>query len=96
MTDYELMVILKPMLPEDIKAKVLKNIEDHVAKASGKIKASDVWGKRHLAYPINNHEEGYYIVYKIDLDSANVSEFKGQLKLTNGVLRSLLIKESEL
>lgn len=94
--NYELMVILKPMLPEDIKAKVLKTIEDNVAKADGKIVATDVWGKRHLAYPISNHDEGYYIVYKLELTPSKVTEFKNQLKLTNGVLRAQLIKESEL
>ena len=94
--NYELMVILKPMLPEDIKAKVLKSLEDNVAVAEGKLVATDVWGKRHLAYPINNHEEGYYIVYKLELAQSKVTEFKKQLKLTNGVLRSVLIKESEL
>jgi small subunit ribosomal protein S6 len=93
---YELMVILKPMLPEDIKAKVLKSIEDNVANAEGKIEATDVWGKRHLAYPINNHDEGYYIVYKVELSPDKITEFKKQLKLTNGVLRTLLVKESEL
>lgn len=96
MADYELMVILKPMLPEDIKAKVLSSIETHVKKAKGTIKSTDVWGKRHLAYPIKKHEEGYYIVYKLTLAVEGVKEFSNQLKLTNGLLRSIIIKESEL
>lgn len=84
------------MLPEDIKAKVLSSIESHVKNAKGSIHSADVWGKRHLAYNIKKHEEGYYIVYKLSLKKELVSEFSNQLKLTNGVLRFLLLKESEL
>jgi small subunit ribosomal protein S6 len=93
---YELMLILKPLLPEDLKAKVLKKVEDFIEKNKGKISGKDVWGKRHLAYPIKKHDEGYYLIYKLELASEHAEEFQNQLKLTNDVLRFVLIKESEL
>lgn len=92
---YELMVILKPLLPEDIRAGVQKKLETHVKKAKGKILADDVWGKRHLAYPISKHEEGYYIVYKLELAPEHVDEFQVELKLMNDILRFLLSTESK-
>ncbi|MCA9385947.1 30S ribosomal protein S6 [Candidatus Dojkabacteria bacterium] len=93
---YELMVILKPLLPEDVKSKLITDVEDLVKGLGGKVGASDVWGKRHLAYPINSHEEGYYIVYNIELPGDKAQEFDRKLKLTDGVLRSLRVKEEEL
>lgn len=94
--NYELMVIIKPLLPEDIKSKVLKKIEKLVKAADGKINDIDVWGKRHLAYKIKSHEEGYYIVLDLDLNQDKVKEFEHDLKLESDVLRYLLIREDNI
>jgi len=91
--NYELMVILKPLLPEDIRSGVEKKVEKLVKNAKGKVLGEDVWGKRHLAYPIKKHEEGYYIVYKLELAQDKIKEFKFELGLINDILRSLLSKE---
>lgn len=90
MNKYELMIILKPLLPEDIRAGIQKKIEKLVTKGKGKITATDPWGKRHLAYPIKKHDEGYYIVYKLTMDPGFTPEFQRELKLMSDVLRSLL------
>lgn len=87
-----MMVVLKPLLPEDIRAGIQKKLEGLVKKAKGSILSQDVWGKRHLAYPIKKHEEGYYIVYQLELQPAHIKEFKAELKLINDILRSLLTK----
>ena len=90
MNKYELMIILKPLLPEDIRLGIQKKIEKLVTKGKGKITATDAWGKRHLAYPIKKHDEGYYIVYKLTMDKAFAPEFQRELKLTSDILRLLL------
>lgn len=90
------MLVLKPLLPEDLKTKVLKKLEDYIDKSKGKILKKDVWGKRHLAYPIKKHEEGYYIVYSIDFPKELAADFQNEMKLMSDVLRSMMIKESEL
>ncbi|MBN1331730.1 30S ribosomal protein S6 [Candidatus Dojkabacteria bacterium] len=90
---YELMVIIKPLLPEDIKSKVLARIEKLIVKSKGEIKETDIWGKRHLAYPIKKHEEGYYVVLDIEMPQVNVKEFENELKLQSDILRHVLIRE---
>lgn len=90
---YELMLIMKPMLTEDIRANVLKKIEDTITKSKGKVLSQDLWGKRHLAYLIEGNEEGYYVVYTFELDSDKISELDDQLKFQNDILRYLLSKE---
>lgn len=89
---YELMVILKPLLPEDIRSGIQKRIEKYVKENNGEISATDVWGKRHLAYPIKKHEEGYYIVYNLTLNSESSDKFQRELKLMNDILRFILVK----
>jgi len=90
------MVIIKPLLPEDVKSKVLSKVEKFVSKASGKIHKTDIWGKRHLAYAIKSHEEGYYVIMDIEMDKSNVKEFERNLKLESDILRYLLLREDQL
>jgi small subunit ribosomal protein S6 len=89
---YELMVILKPLLPEDIRSGIQKRIEKYVKEAKGEISTTDVWGKRHLAYAIKKHDEGYYLVYQIKLDTDSSDKFQKELKLMNDILRFLLTR----
>ena len=92
---YELMVILKPLLPEDIRSGIQKRIEKYVKEAKGEIINTDVWGKRHLAYPIKKHDEGYYLIYKLSLEANLSDKFQGDLKLMNDILRFILIKQDK-
>lgn len=86
------MVILKPLLPEDIRANIQSKIEKLVVAGKGTVTATDVWGKKHLAYDIKKHEEGYYIVYKMEMPAASAAALQHELKLMSDILRSLLSK----
>jgi small subunit ribosomal protein S6 len=91
---YELMIILKSLLPEDIRNGVLKRVENLVTSQNGAINKLDTWGKRHLAYTINKHEEGYYVVYDITLpNSSTTNGIKEELNLISDILRFILIKK---
>ena len=61
----------------------------------GAVESVDVWGKRRLAYPINDETEGYYVLYNF----AGGPEFPAELnrvsKITSGVLRSLIVRKEE-
>lgn len=94
--DYELMVIIKPLLPEDIKSKVLKKLENFVQKASGKILKTDIWGKRHLAYKIKSYDEGYYVVLDLEIEPEKIKEFENNLKLQSDIIRFLLIRKENI
>lgn len=89
---YELMVILKPLLPEEIRTGIQKRIEKYIKEAKGEVLNIDLWGKRHLAFNIKKYEEGYYLVYRLKLDSESSENFQKELKLMNDILRFILIK----
>jgi small subunit ribosomal protein S6 len=93
---YELMVILKPLLPEDVRNKLLAGMTDVITKLDGKIELKDSWGKRHMAYKIKGHEEGYYIVYKVELPAGAAFKVQQEMKLMSDILRFVLLDESEL
>ncbi len=94
MTDinkYELMVIIKPLLPENVRMGVESKIIETLETADGKVTKTDVWGKRHLAYRMKKHTEGFYIVYEFETRSVDIANIEKILKLNKDILRYLLI-----
>jgi small subunit ribosomal protein S6 len=88
--NYELMVIFKPLLPDDVRKEAHKNIVDLAESLDGNIEEADVWGKRYLAYQIDGHEEGYYIVYEMELPSQNVNKMRKKLGGLGELLRFMI------
>jgi len=52
----------------------------------------DVWGRKSLAYPINNHREGTYVLLLANMPPASLGELERNLKLSEEVIRYLLVK----
>ncbi len=93
---YEVPVVIKPLLPDDIESKVVKKMVDIVKELGGSFERREVWGKKHLAYPINNHQEGYYIFFILEIDPQNVSEVEREFTLISDILKFMVIKEENL
>ena len=55
--------------------------------------AVDVWGKRRLAYPIEKEVEGFYVLFNFTCGAEFPAELDRLYKITDGVLRSLIIKK---
>ena len=92
---YEMMVVFKPLLPDDIRKDIHKSITDLCKKLGGKVEDTDIWGKRYLAYKIASHQEGYYILYTLSLPSLAIDELKKQMDLKQEIIRYLLVKVDE-
>lgn len=90
--NYEMAMALKPLLPDDVRKAIHKEFVDLVKKLGGEVLDVDVWGKRYLAYKINGHNEGYYIVYTFTLLPENVSEIRRQMELKQEVLRYMVVE----
>jgi small subunit ribosomal protein S6 len=92
---YEMMVIFKPLLPDDVRKEIHTSITDLCEKLKGKVEDTDIWGKRYLAYKVAGHQEGYYILYTLALPSEAVEEIKKQMDLKQEIIRYLLVKVDE-
>ncbi len=89
MRQYELMVIFRP----DFDIKDAKKRDEVIAKLLGaSVKVQDVtdMGKKRLAYPIQKHEEGHYILAIVTADALKVGEIEKQVRLQTDVIRYLL------
>ena len=63
-----------------------KLIEDN-----GTLEGIDEWGKRTLAYEIVDETEGYYVLYNFQSEPSFPVEFERRLKISDGILRSLIV-----
>ena len=65
-------------------------IEENAAPDSVEV---EEWGKRRLAYPINDLTEGYYVLVNFSSDSDFPAELDRIYKITEGLLRSIIIRK---
>ncbi len=94
--DYEMMVILKPLLPDEVRKGIHKAIVGLIESVDGgTIIDTDVWGKRYLAYNIEGHNEGYYVVYTFKADASLINEMKRQLELKQEILRFMVMRHDK-
>ena len=87
---YEVVYILDPAMSEEATATLVAKFKT-MAEAHGTVKEVDEWGKRRLAYPINDLNEGYYVLMSFDSDAAFPNELARVLRITDGVMRSQVV-----
>ena len=92
--NYELLYIIDPDLTEEETAALVAKFKDLV-EANGTLKEIDEWGKRKLAYLINDKPEGYYVIVKFASGSDFPAELDRVLKITEGIMRSLITVAAE-
>ena len=90
--NYETVVVYSLSKGEEA-AKELAEKFKAMMEAHGTVDSVDEWGKRRLAYPINDEEDGYYVLYNHQCESEFPAELGRVLRITDGVLRSLIIKK---
>jgi small subunit ribosomal protein S6 len=95
MHKYELMVILDPSIEERTIAPSLDKFLNVIRNAEGTVDNVDIWGRRRLAYEIKKNTEGYYAVVNMNCTSAAIVELDRQLKLSEAVLRTKVLRADE-
>ena len=85
---YEVLYIIDPALGEEGIAALVEKFKAMV-EAEGTLSNIDEWGKRRLAYPINDLNEGYYVLMNFETNPAFPAEMERVMKITEGVLRCM-------
>ena len=89
---YETVFILSTKLGDDGIAALVEKFKNLIA-ANGTVDSVDEWGKRRLAYEINKETEGYYALINFICEASFTAELDRVYKITDGVLRSLIVKK---
>ncbi|WKZ29776.1 MAG: 30S ribosomal protein S6 [Candidatus Dojkabacteria bacterium] len=92
-SSYEMVVVFKPFLPDKVRNEADDRVGAIVGESGGKVSSKDIWGKRYLAYPIQSHVEGYYIMYQFETLGEGVEYVKKHMNRHQEVLRYLIIKK---
>ena len=95
MKAYELLFFVDPSLDPETRLAVMKRIDTTIAEGAGKVDSVDEWGKRRLAYPINDLTEGYYVLINFKSGTDFPAELERVYGITEGVIRDIVIKSEE-
>lgn len=94
MRNYEVIFIVKPAEEEATNA-VIAKFENLIKNNGGNIEKIDRWGKKRLAYEIQDFAEGYYCIFYFTAEPAVVAELDRVMKITDEILKHMIIKEDE-
>ncbi len=95
MRNYEIMVVVRADLAEkDLNAQI-DTIKGWVTAKDGQVNQVDPWGRRRLAYPVARQRDGYYVLIKAGLPASAPPEIERNLRISENVLRFLVIREDE-
>jgi small subunit ribosomal protein S6 len=91
---YETIFILNPTLTEEATAAAVEKFKSLIEQ-HGTLGEIDEWGKRRLAYPIDDFEEGHYTLINFECPPDFPTELDRVYRITDSVLRSLIICKDE-
>lgn len=86
---YETVIVINTKLGEEA-IKALSEKFKNLIEENGTLDSINEWGKRKLAYAIEDETEGYYVLYNFTCKPEFPAELDRILKITDGILRSLI------
>ena len=92
MKAYEIMYIVKPIADELFEA-LNNKFKTLIESNGGVIEKFEHWGKKRLAYEMNGCNEGLYVLVAFEAESACVKEVDRVLKVTDNILRHMIIRK---
>lgn len=92
---YELVYVVSPEASDDQVADLHTQVEAIVQRIGGQIEKTENWGRRKLAYEINRHKEGTYVLEVILGGGQLMKEIDRRLKVSDHVIRHLVVRVDE-
>ena len=94
MRHYEIVFLVHPDQSEQVPA-MIERYEGIISKHNGIIHRKEDWGRRQLAYTINEVHKAHYILLNIECNLDALDELKNAFKFNDAILRHLIIKRKE-
>ena len=93
MRRYELMLVIRPDVPDDRSQAVIDRTTRQITASGGQIIKVAPWGRRRLAYPIDRYREGSYHIILFAAPPDALTELEHSLLITEEVLRHLVTRD---
>lgn len=92
---YETVIVFSVKNGDDAVAALVQKFKELIEK-NATLDAVDEWGRKRLAYPINKETEGHYVLFDFTCGPSFPSELDRIYKITDGILRSLIVKKEKI
>ncbi|NHM33587.1 30S ribosomal protein S6 [Neobacillus terrae] len=92
MRKYEVMYIIRPNIEDEAKKALVERFNTILTDNGAESAETKDWGKRRLAYEINDFRDGYYQLVNVTANAAAVEEFSRLAKISEDIIRHLIIK----
>jgi small subunit ribosomal protein S6 len=92
MNKYEIMYIIRPNIEDEAKKALVERFNTILTDNGAESAETKDWGKRRLAYEINDFRDGYYQLVNVIANAAAVEEFSRLAKISEDIIRHLVIK----
>ena len=92
MAKYELGVIYRPNLEEEVLKSEMEKVQDLVTRFGGAIEKVDDWGRRRLAYEIQKVTEGVFSFITFTAETTTPIEIETRIRIMENVMRFLMIR----
>ena len=94
MRHYEIVFLVHPDQSEQVPA-MIERYKSLIEGGNGKIHRLEDWGRRQLAYPINNLVKAHYVLFNIECDQAVLNELVDAFRFNDAILRHLVMRRDE-
>lgn len=91
---YETIFIINSEIGEE-NTKALVEKFKNLLETSAQLESIDEWGKRRLAYEIDDRSEGYYVMANFSAESSFPHELERVYKITDGIIKYLVIRKDK-
>ena len=95
MQKYETMYICDSQMEDDQIESLIEKFSGVITRQGGEITNLDKWGRRKLAYEIDKHTEGYYVVKNFSAPPEACQELERAFKIADGIIRYLIVREED-
>ncbi len=92
---YEIMFIVDPNMPEDEIDQLNAQVEGLVTDGGGQVESIEKLGRKRLAYEIQKHNQGFYVLFTVATDGNVIKEVERRFRVMDSVLRYLTVRIDE-
>ena len=93
MTKYEIMYVIRPTVLEDDRKALIAELSAIFTSRGAEVTNVNEWGIKELAYEIQKHTKGYYVILDVVSDDAARIEFDRIVRIKEDVIRYLILKD---
>ena len=95
MNKYELALVVNAKIEDDVRTATVERAKEYITRAGGTVTEVEEWGKKKLAYDIQNMSDGFYYFIQFEAESSVPAEVEQNVRIMDNVLRFLCVRKDE-